>query len=122
MVSITERMLPGYYATNMVGAVVDQKVFERVVERYIPVLWKYLSERNMQLSLACLPWFLSQYISVLPLVYAVRILDWFFLDGVKVLFQIGLAILKRNGETLMALNGTSRCPPFVLRDLKRMER
>lgn len=48
-----------------------------------------------------MPWFLTLFINSMPLVYAVRILDWFFVDGPKVLFQIALAILKMNGEDLV---------------------
>lgn len=37
----------------------------------------------------------------MPLVFAFRVLDVFFLEGPKVLFQIGLAILRINGEDLL---------------------
>ncbi|KAI5307770.1 TBC1 domain member 9, partial [Ascosphaera atra] len=37
----------------------------------------------------------------MPLVFAFRVLDVFFLEGPKVLFQIGLAILRINGEELL---------------------
>jgi len=37
----------------------------------------------------------------MPLIFAFRVLDVFFLEGPKVLFQIGLAILRINGEELL---------------------
>ena len=37
----------------------------------------------------------------MPLVFAFRVLDVFFLEGPKVLFQVGLAILRINGEDLL---------------------
>lgn len=37
----------------------------------------------------------------MPLSLAFRVLDWFFYDGPKVLFQVALAILKINGDTLL---------------------
>lgn len=37
----------------------------------------------------------------MPLVFAFRVLDVFFLEGPKVLFQVGLAILRINGEELL---------------------
>lgn len=37
----------------------------------------------------------------MPLVFAFRIMDVFFLQGPKTLFQVALAILKLNGEELL---------------------
>jgi hypothetical protein len=37
----------------------------------------------------------------MPLIFAFRVLDVFFLEGPKTLFQIGLAILRINGEELL---------------------
>lgn len=37
----------------------------------------------------------------MPLIFAFRVLDVFFLEGPKVLFQVGLAILRINGEDLL---------------------
>ncbi|KAJ2454856.1 GTPase activating protein (GAP) [Coemansia sp. RSA 2336] len=96
-----DRMVPGYYTPSMYGASLDQAVFVRLVEDTMPMLAQSLREHDIQLSLACLPWFLTLFVNSMPLVYALRVLDCFFLEGPKVLFQIGLAILKINGGTLM---------------------
>ncbi|KAJ1741076.1 GTPase activating protein (GAP) [Coemansia sp. RSA 1086] len=96
-----DRMVPGYYTPSMYGASLDQAVFVRLVEDTMPMLAQSLRGHDIQLSLACLPWFLTLFVNSMPLVYALRVLDCFFLEGPKVLFQIGLAILKINGGTLM---------------------
>ncbi|KAJ3052498.1 hypothetical protein HK097_006137, partial [Rhizophlyctis rosea] len=98
---LCERMLPGYYSTNMFGAVIDNHVFDHLVGKYMPILAEHFKKHEIQLSVACLPWFLSLYINSLPLQFAVRILDCFFMEGPKVLFQIGLAILKTNGDAIL---------------------
>ena len=85
----------------MYGTLLDQKVFEALVERTMPILWNHLVKADVQLSVVSLPWFLSLYINSMPLVFAFRVLDMFFLEGPKVLFQIGLAILRINGEELL---------------------
>ena len=85
----------------MYGTLLDQKVFESLVERTMPILWEHLTKTDVQLSVVSLPWFLSLYINSMPLVFAFRILDVFFLEGPKVLFQVGLAILRINGEELL---------------------
>lgn len=85
----------------MYGTLLDQKVFESLVEKTMPVLWEHLAKFDVQLSVVSLPWFLSLYINSMPLVFAFRVLDVFFLEGPKVLFQVGLAILRVNGEELL---------------------
>lgn len=98
---LCDRLLPGYYATTMYGTLLDQKVFESLVEKTMPVLWDHLTKSDVQLSVVSLPWFLSLYINSMPLIFAFRVLDVFFLEGPKVLFQVGLAILRTNGEELL---------------------
>lgn len=98
---LCDRILPGYYSTTMYGTLLDQKVFESLVEKTMPILWEHLVKSDVQLSVVSLPWFLSLYINSMPLVFAFRVLDVFFLEGPKVLFQVGLAILRINGEELL---------------------
>ena len=101
---LCDRLLPGYYSTTMYGTLLDQRVFEALVEKTMPILWDHLAKADVQLSVVSLPWFLSLYINSMPLIFAFRILDVFFLEGPKVLFQIGLAILRINGEELLDAN------------------
>ncbi|KAI4149464.1 MAG: hypothetical protein LQ341_001308, partial [Variospora aurantia] len=98
---LCDRLLPGYYSTTMYGTILDQRVFESLVEKTMPILWNHLVKSDVQLSVVSLPWFLSLYINSMPLVFAMRVLDVFFLEGPKVLFQVGLAILRMNGEQLL---------------------
>lgn len=99
--TLCDRLVPGYYSTTMYGTLLDQKVFESLVEKTMPILWEHLVKSDVQLSVVSLPWFLSLYINSMPLVFAFRVLDVFFVEGPKVLFQVGLAILRENGEQLL---------------------
>ncbi|KPV78640.1 uncharacterized protein RHOBADRAFT_33366 [Rhodotorula graminis WP1] len=98
---LCDRLLPGYYSPSMYGTVLDQRVFEHLVQRCLPFLHDHFAANDIQLSVASLPWFLSLYISSMPMVFAFRIIDCFFLMGPKVLFQVGLAILKLNSPELL---------------------
>jgi hypothetical protein len=40
----------------------------------------------------------------MPLQHALRLLDWFFLDGVPILFCFALAVLKYNSENLLRIH------------------
>lgn len=99
---LCDRIVPGYYLRTMYGTLLDQRVFESLVENTMPILWAHINKHDIQLSVASLPWFLSLYLTSMPLVFAFRILDVFFLQGPKTLFQVALAVLKLNGEALLA--------------------
>lgn len=98
---LCDRMVPGYYSKTMYGTLLDQRVFESLVQDTMPVLWAHIERHDIQLLVVLLPWFLLLYLLLMPLVYAFRIIDVFFLQGPKTLFQVALAIVKLNGEALM---------------------
>ncbi|KAJ7595834.1 rab-GTPase-TBC domain-containing protein [Mycena floridula] len=100
---LCDRLLPGYYSPSMHGTLLDQRVFESLVQRCIPIIHDHFTAVDVQLSVASLPWFLSLFINSMPMVFAFRIVDCFFCMGPKVLFQVGPAILKINGEKLLQI-------------------
>ncbi|KAG8974931.1 hypothetical protein FRC05_006608 [Tulasnella sp. 425] len=119
---LCDRLLPGYYSPSMHGTLLDQRVFEALVQRCLPLIHDHFTSVDVQLSVASLPWFLSLYdvlrvfieeetdfehvsrfINSMPLIFAFRVIDCFFAMGPKVLFQVGLAILKINGEKLLEI-------------------
>ena len=100
--TLCDRLLPGYYSTTMYGTLLDQKVFESLVEE------NHANSLGPPRQIGCTTIgcfssmeFLSLYINSMPLDFAFRVLDVFFLEGPKVLFQVGLAILRINGEELL---------------------
>ena len=96
----------------MHGTLLDQRVFESLVHKCLPIIYDHFTAVDVQLSVASLPWFLSLYvifetdsvghlrhsdamfssnrfINSMPMVFAFRIIDCFFCMGPKVLFQVG---------------------------------
>ncbi|XP_018110430.1 TBC1 domain family member 9B isoform X3 [Xenopus laevis] len=100
LVSLCERMLPDYYNTRVVGALVDQGVFEELTRLYLPQLSEKMQELGV-ISTISLSWFLTLFLSVMPFESAVVVVDCFFFEGIKVILQISLAILEANMESLM---------------------
>lgn len=98
---LCDEWLPGYYSKTMYGTLLDQNVFKALVRKTMPTLWEHLARYDIQLSVVFLPWFLSLFINAMPFVFAFRILDIFFLEGPKTLFQVALAILRINSEALL---------------------
>ncbi|KAJ3153650.1 hypothetical protein HDU86_005148 [Geranomyces michiganensis] len=98
---IVERILPDHYSKTLVGSVVDQSVFSRLVELHLPLLWAHLTKLYMDLSTISVPWFMCLFLNTVPLRLGVKFLDAFFIDGPKFLFWVALAILKINEQQLV---------------------
>ncbi|XP_047221306.1 TBC1 domain family member 9 isoform X3 [Girardinichthys multiradiatus] len=100
LVALCERMLPDYYNTRVVGALVDQGVFEELAREYIPQLYDCMQDLGV-ISTISLSWFLTLFLSVMPFESAVVVVDCFFYDGIKVIFQLALSVLHSNIHQLL---------------------
>lgn len=100
LVALCERMLPDYYNTRVVGALVDQGVFEDLTRASLPLLAQHMQALGV-ISTISLSWFLTLFLSVMPFDSAVLLVDCFFYEGIKVTFQVALAVLHDNMEALL---------------------
>uniref|UniRef100_A0A8C0BAJ5 TBC1 domain family member 8B n=1 Tax=Buteo japonicus TaxID=224669 RepID=A0A8C0BAJ5_9AVES len=100
LVVVCERMLPDYFNRRIIGALVDQAVFEELIRVHLPQLTDHMTDMTFFSSVS-LSWFLTLFISVLPIESAVNVVDCFFYDGIKAILQLGLAVLEYNMEKLL---------------------
>ncbi|XP_072913916.1 TBC1 domain family member 8B isoform X3 [Hemitrygon akajei] len=100
LVAVCERMLPDYFNRRIIGALVDQAVFEEFIRSHLPQLTDHMTDMTFFSSVS-LSWFLTIFISVLPIESAVNVVDCFFFDGIKAILQLGLAILDYNMDKLL---------------------
>lgn len=89
LVTLIERILPENYSKTLVGSVIDQTVFESLVEEYLGDVWRRMREIGVELSMFSVPWFVCLYINSLPFTVACRALDCFFY-GTQILFRFSL--------------------------------
>ncbi|KAL7979517.1 hypothetical protein Chor_004675 [Crotalus horridus] len=101
LVAVCERMLPDYFNRRIIGALVDQAVFEDLIRDYLPQLTEHMTDMTFFSSVS-LSWFLTLFVSVLPIESAVNVVDCFFYDGIKAILQLGLAVLDYNVDKLVA--------------------
>ncbi|KAM4559180.1 TBC1 domain family member 8 isoform 2-T2 [Odontesthes bonariensis] len=101
LVAVCERMLPDYFNRRVIGAQVDQSVFEELIRERLPELAEQVPDLST-LSSVSLSWFLTLFLSVLPFHSAVCVVDCFFFQGIKHIFQLGLAVLEANSAQLSA--------------------
>lgn len=100
LATLCENLLPDYYNTRVVGAVVDQGILDNLTQDYLPDLHAKLDQLRM-INTISLSWFLTIFLCVMPYESAVNIMDCFFYDGAKVLFQVTLMILEWNQDKLL---------------------
>lgn len=100
MRSVTPRLMdiPPYLFST--GALVDQGVFEELARDYVPQLYDCMQDLGV-ISTISLSWFLTLFLSVMPFESAVVVVDCFFCEGIKVIFQLALAVLDANVDKLL---------------------
>lgn len=81
----------------------DQAVFEELIRMHLTQLTEHMTDLTFFSSVS-LSWFLTLFISVLPIESAVNVVDCFFYDGIKAILQLGLAVLDYNMEGLISSN------------------
>ncbi|XP_049811575.1 TBC1 domain family member 9 isoform X1 [Schistocerca nitens] len=101
LATLCESLLPDYYNTRVVGALVDQGVLDDLTLEHLPSLHARLDALGM-IRMISLSWFLTIFLSVMPYESAVNIIDCFFYDGAKVIFQVALTVLEANQEKLLS--------------------
>uniref|UniRef100_A0AAR2JT13 TBC1 domain family member 8B n=1 Tax=Pygocentrus nattereri TaxID=42514 RepID=A0AAR2JT13_PYGNA len=100
LVAVCERMLPDYFNRRIIGALVDQAVFEELIRDHLTALTDHMTDLSFFSSVS-LSWFLTLFISVLPIESAVNVVDCFFFDGIRAVLQLALAVLHYNMDSLL---------------------
>ncbi|CAG9760077.1 unnamed protein product [Ceutorhynchus assimilis] len=99
LATLCENLLPDYYNQRVVGAVVDQGILDELTLEYLPSLHDKLLQLGM-MNMISLSWFLTIFLCVMPYESAVNVMDCFFYDGAKVIFQVALMLLDWNQAKL----------------------
>uniref|UniRef100_A0A452HE61 Rab-GAP TBC domain-containing protein n=1 Tax=Gopherus agassizii TaxID=38772 RepID=A0A452HE61_9SAUR len=94
LVQISERYLPGYYSPEMEAVLLDGEVFVALLRRVCPKAYKHLQKHSVGPLLYVTEWFLCLYSRTLPFPTVLRIWDTFLSEGVKVLFRVGLVLVR----------------------------
>jgi len=102
--TICEDFVPEYYRPTMMGSLIDQRIFEYLMNYYLPDVSAHLIKLSLPISLISIPWFLSLFIGFVPLEVSLRIMDCFFLEGTDILFRVGLALFKLSRNMILKAN------------------
>nr|CAD7441928.1 unnamed protein product [Timema bartmani] len=93
LATLCESLLPDYYNTRVVGALVDQGVLDDLTSEHLPHLHARLDELGM-IRMISLSWFLTIFLSILP--------STGMPDALACWYQVALTVLEFNQEKLLS--------------------
>ena len=74
-----------------------------LMKKFIPKIYEHLMHKNIQVSpsMYAAQWFITLFTVNFKFEILVRVFDFFLCEGIKVVYRIGLAILKINEEKFL---------------------
>lgn len=90
---ILEDILPIDYYLSMVGTLVDQKLFGKILKVIMPRLANFFKNTNIDVTFITLQWFVCLYTYNFQPAISDAIWDHLFVKGCKILFRGGLAVI-----------------------------
>ncbi|XP_061115623.1 TBC1 domain family member 10A-like isoform X2 [Conger conger] len=94
LVQICEKYLPGYYSAGLEAIQLDGEILFALLRRVSPVAHRHLKKHSIDPILYMTEWFMCAFSRTLPWASVLRIWDLFFCEGVKIIFRVGLVLLK----------------------------
>ncbi|KAM9841258.1 TBC1 domain family member 10A-like [Aulostomus maculatus] len=94
LVQICEKYLPGYYSTGLEAIQLDGEILYALLRKVSPLAHRHLKKHKLEPILYMTEWFMCAFSRTLPWVSVLRVWDMFLCEGVKILFRVGLVLLK----------------------------
>ncbi|XP_033826887.1 TBC1 domain family member 10A-like [Periophthalmus magnuspinnatus] len=95
LVQICEKYLPGYYSAGLEAIQLDGEMFFSLLRRTCPMAYRHLKKFKIDPILYMTEWFMCIFSRTLPWSCVLRVWDMFFCEGVKIVFRVGLVLLKQ---------------------------
>ncbi|XP_007562254.1 TBC1 domain family member 10B [Poecilia formosa] len=95
LVQICEKYLPGYYSAGLEAIQLDGEIFFSLLRRTCPMAYRHLKKFKIDPILYMTEWFMCIFSRTLPWSSVLRVWDMFFCEGVKIIFRVGLVLLKQ---------------------------
>ncbi|KAF4094233.1 hypothetical protein AMELA_G00010480 [Ameiurus melas] len=95
LVQISELYLPGYYSPLLEGVLFDAAILFSVLKRTCPAAYKHMKRQGVEPLMFATDWLMCLYSRHLPFNTLLRVWDLFFCNGVRVLFQVAVVLVRR---------------------------
>ncbi|XP_054851403.1 TBC1 domain family member 10B [Eublepharis macularius] len=100
LVQICEKYLPGYYSAGLEAIQLDGQIFFALLRRASPIAYRHLKRYKIDPILYMTEWFMCIFSRTLPWCSVLRVWDMFFCEGVKIVFRVGLVLLRNTLGTV----------------------
>lgn len=94
LVQICDKYLPGYYSAGLEAIQLDGEIFFALLRRVCPMAYRHLKKFKIDPILYMTEWFMCIFSRTLPWSSVLRVWDMFFCEGVKIIFRVGLVLLR----------------------------
>ncbi|XP_057212477.1 TBC1 domain family member 10A isoform X1 [Triplophysa rosa] len=94
LVQICEKYLPGYYSAGLEAIQLDGEILNALLKRVCPVAYRHLDKHKIEPILYMTEWFMCAFSRTLPWSSVLRVWDMFLCDGVKIIFRVGLVLMR----------------------------
>ena len=85
------------YCDSLLGSVIDQKVFEQLLQENFPKVHLKFKQFSVQINMITISWFVCLFLSVLPTIETCSWwLDCLFLEGPLLMFKFALSVFETN--------------------------
>ncbi|KAK2904196.1 ecotropic viral integration site 5 ortholog [Channa argus] len=95
LVQISEQYLPGYYSPLLEGVLFDAAMLTWVLKRTCPAAHKHLQHHGVEPLMFATDWLMCLFTRHLPFNTLLRVWDLFFCNGVRVLLQVAVVLVRR---------------------------
>mmetsp|Transcript_19619 Transcript_19619/g.27377 ORF Transcript_19619/g.27377 Transcript_19619/m.27377 type:complete len:906 (+) Transcript_19619:95-2812(+) len=106
LTTVVEDLCAGIWAKTMATIQVDSFVLGDLMKEKVPELNKHFEKLKMSLILITTKWFMCLFIGNLPSETVLRLFDYFFFEGVSVLFQCAVSVLQYYQDDLLKTKDT----------------
>eukprot|EP00798_Chlamydomonas_sp_ICE-L_P007738 gene7738-914_t len=103
---VEDILYPGTYSRNLEGCQIEMNALDELISNKLPRLHAHLNVTDCDISILATDWYLCLFASSVPSETALRVWDALFNEGPKILFRVGLAILKSLEEQILACDNS----------------
>jgi len=109
LVAICDKYIIEYFAPGLEAVQLDGDILLGLLKKTSPAIHKHMRKQNIEPIMFMTEWFMCVYTRSLPWTTVLRIWDQFLCEGLKVVFRVGLVLVRFALEGPDAL---AACPSF----------
>ncbi|XP_041786972.1 growth hormone-regulated TBC protein 1-A-like isoform X2 [Anopheles merus] len=104
---VVENIVPLYHTKTMDNLITDIDVLSELIRLRAPDVHRHIFDLGLPWPVIATKWFICLYAEVVPTETVLRIWDCLFLEGNKILLRVGLTIVVRLRQDLLATDDIS---------------